>query len=388
MRLNRLTRYILYSLIVIFAISRMWVSFREYQDIQYSPVSTIATILLIFIALVPSVFLFRTLMRSGLNVVVFAFMIMCLVSTCLYGGNRDIWIIKQIMFIVFWESILFLYYFLSYYNDHIFSESVLMFMLLFIPLTLMFIVTNILRSGMSLNPDKVANNNIFYLLTLLPWFMMSRNRKLRLFFILFIMTMSVYSLKRSAIIASTFCSAFYVYHNYLKNGQRVRSILIGAMAVTVAILLFSYANKMSSGTAYERMQSMEEDNGSGRINRYIDVWDLVVRERNVDKILLGRGFRTVEVQLGASRSAHNDFLEVLYDYGVIGVILFIMMHIALIRRVRYLNRIKSPVYEGYFISYVIFLIMSLVSHLVIYPTYFIFLTSYWGAIEGGLIKRT
>ena len=387
MRLNRLSRYILYSLIVIFALSRMWISFREYQDIQYSPVSTIATILLIFIALVPSVFLFKTLVRSGLNAIVLAFMIVCLLSSFIYGGNKDTWIIKQVLFIMFWESILFLYYFLAYYNRRVISENVLMYMLLFIPLTLMFIVSNILRSGLSLAPDKVANNNIFYLLTLLPWLMLLRNRALRLFFIMFIMTMCVYSLKRSAIFISAFCSAYYVYHDYLKNGKRVRSLVLGMLAVVVAILLFSYANKVSSGTAFQRIQSMEEDKGSGRLIRYMDVWELIKREKSADKILLGHGYRTVEDQLGAHKSAHNDFLEVIYDYGVIGVILFTLMHIALIRRVRYLSRIKSPVYPGYFISYVIFLIMSLVSHLVIYPTYFIFLTSYWGAVEGGLIKK-
>lgn len=364
----------------------MWVTFRKYQEIQYSPISTITTILLIFVALVPTVFLFRMLIRSGLNAVVFAFMIMCLASTFIYGGNGDISLIKQIIYIMFWESILFLFYFLSYYNEHIFSESLLMYMLLFIPLTLMFIISNIIR-GKSYLYYEDANNNIFYLLTLLPWFMMSRNSKLRLIFILFILTMSVYSLKRSAIIVSVLCSIFYVYHVYLKNGQRVRSIAIGAILVLVAILLISYANKISNGTAFERIQSIEEDNGSGRVNRYINVWELIRKEKSVDKILLGRGLRAVEVQMGTSRSAHNDFLEVLFDYGVIGLILYVMMHIALIRRIRFLSRIKSPVYEGYFMSYVIFFIMSMVSHLVIYPTYFIFLTSYWGAVEGGLVKR-
>lgn len=364
----------------------MWVTFRKYQEIQYSPISTIVTVVLILIALVPTVFLFRTLTRSGLNAVVFAFMIMCLASTFIYGGNGDISLIKQIIYIMFWESILFLFYFLSYYNEHIFSESLLMYMLLFIPLTLMFIISNIIR-GKSYLYYEDANNNIFYLLTLLPWFMMSRNSKLRLIFILFILTMSVYSLKRSAIIATILCSIFYVYHVYLKNGKRVRSIAIGAILVIVAILLISYANKMSNGTAFERIQSIEEDNGSGRINRYINVWELIRKEKSVDKILLGRGLRAVEVQMGTSRSAHNDFLEVLYDYGVLGLILYVMMHIVLIRRIRFLSRIKSPVYEEYFMSYVIFFVMSMVSHLVIYPTYFIFLTSYWGAVEGGLVRR-
>ena len=146
-----------------------------------------------------------------------------------------------------------------------------------------------------------------------------------------------------------------------------------------------YANGINDGAAVERVENLEEDEGSGRLERYKDVLRLLRDEDNRGKIVLGHGYRTVEDSLGESSSAHNDFLEVLYDYGIIGLLLFVLFHLALIKRVLYLRKIESEFMEGYAVSYAIFFIMSMVSHLIIYPTYFIFLTSYWGAIEGYLM---
>ena len=64
---NRIIRIVVYSILFVFVISRMLVSLREYQDVDYSPLSIIMTISLIMISLVLAGFQIKTLLFSGIN---------------------------------------------------------------------------------------------------------------------------------------------------------------------------------------------------------------------------------------------------------------------------------------------------------------------------------
>lgn len=86
-------------------------------------------------------------------------------------------------------------------------------------------------------------------------------------------------------------------------------------------------------------------------------------------------------------SAHNDFLEVLFVTELIGLILYLLLHIYLIKRLFFLKRNKSELFLPYLASYITMFIMSMVSHLILYPTYFTFLATFWGAVEGQLYKK-
>lgn len=325
------------------------------------------------------------LLSSGLSRLVILFLLICLLSTYLYG-NQEMNMAKQIMYIVFWESMYLLFYVLSYNSDDFITEGKNLFKVMVIPITILMLASNVLRGGMSYELTKAANNMVFYLLTLSPWLLLSKEQFFRLGSILFVMAMTVISLKRSAMTIAVISVGIVIYLEYVKGkGNAFRSFIVGMVAVLFAVCLVYFANNLSGGVAKERMDNIEEDGGSGRLNRYEDVIRLLMDEDETGKLVFGHGYRTIENSLGEHKSAHNDFLEVVYDYGFIGLVFLVMIHIALIKRVFYLRRTESRYYEGYLISYVIFFVMCLVSHLVIYPTYFIFLTSYWGAIEGMLM---
>ena len=81
-------------------------------------------------------------------------------------------------------------------------------------------------------------------------------------------------------------------------------------------------------------------------------------------------------------SAHNDFLEVLYDYGLIIFILYLALWYYVIKRLVYHIRINSIYSLPYFCSFAIFLLLSMVSHLILYASYFNYLVMFWGCMEG------
>ena len=68
-----------------------------------------------------------------------------------------------------------------------------------------------------------------------------------------------------------------------------------------------------------RFEAMNEDEGNGRLDIYSDVF-VQYLDSDLFSQLFGHGYNMVSVVLKGP-SAHNDFLEVLYDYGIIGFII-------------------------------------------------------------------
>ena len=225
-------------------------------------------------------------------------------------------------------------------------------------------------------------NSIFFLIALLPIISTSKNGLIRNIALFAIIALSFYSLKRSACICAGLFLLVYMY-DYLKQG---RNIIIKVIAVffcmVMALGIIEYVDKGSEGSI-ERFLSLEEDGGSGRDIIIEDVFDSY-KKLPFEFQVLGRGYDFVRLDKANRKelSAHNDFLEVLYDYGAIGFIIYLCLWFFLIKRFLFLKKIKSSYLLPYSYSMIILLVLSLVSHLIIYPTYFIGLTIFWGYIEG------
>ena len=93
-----------------------------------------------------------------------------------------------------------------------------------------------------------------------------------------------------------------------------------------------------------RLFAISVDGGSGRIK----IWNLIIERyrlsSTIDKIF-GHGFHAVLYRiapLGISRYAHNSFLETLYDYGAIGLMLIVMLTIRITTITVKMARQKHP----------------------------------------------
>lgn len=352
----------------------------------YSPLSTYATLALILLSLLAIGIQTSNLFISKLNKRVFLFLFLSVLSTLLFC-NPTMDMMKQLMYVTLWEAVFFIFFFLSYNNEETVNEMKWVRILLLIPVTYLFLRSNSLRVLMDYAVTRQGNNAVFYVVLLFPWLLMSSKRWLRLVSLLFIVAVSVLSLKRSAMFIAAGCVLVVFYFDFLKDSKhRFRSLLLGIVALIAGYCLVNYVNNLSQGVAVERIAHIEEDRGSGRPERFAEVISLITNEREPGKVVFGHGYRSVELQLGEAHTAHNDFLEVTYDYGLLGLIVYLLIHISLIARLVSLGRAQSPLLESYTVSYCIFLIISMVSHLVIYPTYFVFLTAYWGAIEGSILR--
>ena len=114
----------------------------------------------------------------------------------------------------------------------------------------------------------------------------------------------------------------------------------------------------------------------------------MIQSSSPTRLVIGHGHFGVRQDSWLEISAHNDFLEVIYDYGLVIFIFYLCLWGYVIRRAYYLYKTKSEMFLPYAASFSIFLVMSMVSHLILYTTYFNYLVMFWGMTEAMIETQT
>ena len=136
---------------------------------------------------------------------------------------------------------------------------------------------------------------------------------------------------------------------------------------------------------FDRLTNMGMDEGSGRITIWTTVYNAYKEGSLTDKIM-GHGYGAVSNLHVGGRSifAHNDYLEILYDYGIVGICFIISWIIYLIKVFVRLYKKKSSLLPGYAFAMIIFIFLTMLSYLLFQSNIMIFLAIYFGIICGSI----
>ena len=89
------------------------------------------------------------------------------------------------------------------------------------------------------------------------------------------------------------------------------------------------------------------------------------------------------VEMTASFDLENSSnRQVLYNYGVFNFLIYLLFHRFIYSYLKKIKRINISIFRPFLSFYFIFIILSTVSHLIVYPSYFVYLTSFMGIIIG------
>lgn len=175
-------------------------------------------------------------------------------------------------------------------------------------------------------------NGFYYILMPLPLIFLIKNNKLTLICIIISVALCLMSAKRSALISIVLLLFLYICVKYKEN-RKYAFVILGILIIALLYLIDNYLLERISRLS-ERMSNISEDGGSGRtiiIQRFFDkdIYDI----QEYPTSLLGNGFESYSFKYnGAFKASHNDFLEVLYSFGMIGLINLIVFYILLIKR--------------------------------------------------------
>lgn len=193
----------------------------------------------------------------------------------------------------------------------------------FIVITLQFFAYEIARTAVSIyDTDGLTNNIAYYFVALLPMVLLFSRKKIIMYLILlYLMFFIMYGMKRGAIMIGAFAILYIILKDY-KNSTTSKKILIILLfsVVVIAMCYFIYDLLSTSDYFRYRVEQTLDGSTSGRDSYYEFLWNSFINEQNIIKILFGGGYyNTVRIN---GNLAHNDWLEILINQGLIGVLLF------------------------------------------------------------------
>lgn len=187
------------------------------------------------------------------------------------------------------------------------------------------------RSGYSWS-QRGSVADVYYVLGLLPLMMAYVRGKKAIVPIMVCAIAIAFSGKRAGMIAMFLMIGVYYFVQNAPSVTDIRRILRTVLGVGITFLIIIalgiYLDNQLHLRITERLSNMVADGGSGRVSR----WSYVVRtipNSTLSELLFGRAYdNMVEAIEG---HAHNDFLEILYVYGLFGFVLYVLFFFSCLR---------------------------------------------------------
>lgn len=224
-----------------------------------------------------------------------------------------------------------------------------------------------------------AINFVYGVIVFLPWIIMVTNGIKQYLCIVIIFIVSLISMKRGAIIACPLMINTYLVIEVAAKRKKLVNVLKYFIAVaTILVTISLFADQIGSGYLNERFSHEEIALGSQRPELYsASLKDIM--QRNEMDMLCGRGSWSSVKYLGTS--THNEWLEFFFCYGVIGVVLYGLLFLALTRQVKQLIIIKSC-YASIYATAVVYMFVVGLTHQVYFSLSTSYLMALFGTIEG------
>lgn len=256
-----------------------------------------------------------------------------------------------------------------------------------------FIITFAIISAILFIKNYMSNNAIghtdwhyvesYYLITLFPAIILLKNRP-RYALMILVIVCAIISGKRTGFITSVAIIVLYTLMIGRNISKKIQTIFLG----TIILFTLYFALNQFIGDKIdfiiERIANIKEDDGSGRGEMYSDMYKLITDNEDIKSLIFGKGYNEViNSKMSNGFSAHNEFIETAYDFGILGLLIFVTIFVAIIRLY---NKTKGQTEKvAIFISLIIFFVFSLTSHTILFTTNIVFLCMTWGYFDAQYI---
>ena len=305
-----------------------------------------------------------------------------IISTFLFGISSSS-LIHDIVYMSFWLLVMFICYSCSDIITQ--SRFVVNLMVVFDLLMILSFYIWFLNGGRS---SIAAVNAVYFITCLFPIVFLDIKRFMKIIILVSSTACVLLSGKRTALIVLVIAFALpYLCKLLMSDGKNKLKNIFSLVALSVLIvLLYDYLLDKFNITIFERFQNIAVDGGSGRFDIYHAVIEAFNNSGIINKVL-GHGYNGVFNYGVTFTSAHNDFLEVLYDNGFIGLTLYLCFIGGVISTAIKLLKNRMETSFAVLSALMVFICMSITSHLVIYPTYFIYIVIIIMIGQSELIER-
>ncbi|MCB6195186.1 O-antigen ligase family protein [Blautia marasmi] len=233
---------------------------------------------------------------------------------------------------------------------------------------------------------------VYYCITFLPMVLYTvedSKTKNRMFLITILLLML--STKRSGTVVAVIGYVIYLF-NDVRVRENIRNkgrkYLRYIFVMILAVFMLYAMDRVFSFAIFERLRALSSDQGSGR--EYIWAYILnAFHQADTNIRYFGHGFQAVYYRLkpfGVDRLAHNSYLEFLYDYGYIGLSIFIMFLIGMVRKA--ISAFKNRDYKTPIMLYTLLIcvVFGYTSYLFEESAIMVPIAIFWGCFDGEQYK--
>ena len=214
----------------------------------------------------------------------------------------------------------------------------------------------------------MQNNAFYYVLTPLPILLYGTKKQfLQIILLSIVSLVCIISMKRSALIGVGLIWLLFIIFSVSKNKNKKKNIKYIFIIIFFLLFIIQYLDSKLNLSFYidrvsTRMQNIENDGGSGRI----DIIDSFFKDDISDllsfpNLIIGNGFEGyLNKTHGLLTSLHNDFLEVFYSLGLLGLGSLIYFYILLLKNSLSIDNEYSSLKLAYSSLLLLFILYSMV----------------------------
>ena len=237
---------------------------------------------------------------------------------------------------------------LPFYPFYYFSQQntlkpihLIRFFIFMLPITILqyfFNAESILSERVSGNTDLV-NNVSYSFVALIPFvFFIKRKKIIASGLMLVLIFFIIQGAKRGALIAGAIGLFYYIFYQFrtVSKKNKVRSYFLITL-ILIGMGYYAYTTFESNQYLISRLETIgDPDGSSGRLIIYTNILSSWYNGSFINH-LLGFGFAASLDLSGLYNFAHNDWLELLSNFGLLGVVVYIFLFYSALKFTRTSN---------------------------------------------------
>lgn len=289
------------------------------------PFGGIGQVFLLLIYAISIFYLIKLLLRkkrfSEFMIVWVLFMSMNVVAFLLYNDYSEFAILKGVL-------LNFLPFFAFYYfsEKKILTSKVLV--IVFSILLSIFIIKfnqSIMELRFERNKDEVVENTIYLFIGLLPFAFMFKKKIFSLISLLVIWYFMVQSAKRGAIVCGAIALVLFAIQTIYTSKDKIdiKQYIIVILLFS-AITYFGYRFYQDNPFLIERMGKILDGDSAGRDRLIKNIFNTWYDSDNVFNYLFGFGYNSS--QLISGMDSHNDWIDILASFGLVGLVIYFSIY--------------------------------------------------------------
>lgn len=208
--------------------------------------------------------------------------------------------------------------------------------------------------------DEFTNNNGYVFLSFLPLlFFFNKHKTIQYGLLIYILVFILMSMKRGAILIGALALIWFVYRTFKASSKNSRIALL--VIVSIALICISqYVIYLYETSDYFqlRLNNTLAGDSSGRNVIYKDLYTHFLYQTSNMQFLFGMGANgTLNVTYNL---AHNDWLEIITNHGIMGLIVYTAFWIAIFATL-YNTKQYDNIYSIFFMLVLIYFVMTFFS---------------------------